>query len=205
WEDAVSEEWRYFNAQAEEFNTELESTGLVAVPGTEHTWYDYSGHINAFNTDWQVAAQSAGTHPAAGFWGIGNMMMDLPMFYARMAEDPDAWGQFNHPNPEGGGNFFDYNHLTPEADSRMNTIEVRGDAVFREEYTLALDAGWHIAPVYGGDDHDDRWGRRPEVTGIWADEQSEEALYDAVADRSVYTSKDTNAQLLVRGNEQMMG
>ncbi|WP_168211848.1 alkaline phosphatase [Ruania zhangjianzhongii] len=205
WEDAISEEWRLVNAQAQEFNADVESTGLVAVPGTEHTWYDFAGHINSFNTDWLATAHSGGTHNAAGVWGIGNMMFDLPMFYARMAEDPGAWGQFNHPAPGGGGNFFDFNHITPEADSRMHTIEVRADDRFREEYTIALDAGWHIAPVYGDDEHHDRWGENAAVTGIWAQAQSQEALYDAVRQRSVYTTKDNNAQLLVRGNGEMMG
>lgn len=205
WREAVSQEWRYLNEQAEEFNKNVDSTGLIAVPGTEHTWYDYSGHSNSFNTDWLVTAQSAGNHNAAGVWGIGNLMFDLPMYYARLAEDPGALGQFNHPAPDGGGNFFDFTHLTPEADARMNTIEVRSDDRFREEFTKALDAGWHIAPVFGGDEHHDRWGENPAVTGIWTTEHSEEGLYEAFRNRTVYTTKDTNAQLMVRGNGEVMG
>ncbi|WP_256840134.1 alkaline phosphatase [Ornithinimicrobium faecis] len=205
WRDAVSAEWRKFNEQAEEFNKHVDSTGLIAIPGTEHTWYDYAGHSNSFNTDWLATAQSSGDHAAAGVWGIGNMMFDLPMYYARLAEDPGALGQFNHPAPGNGGNFFDFTHLTPEADARMNTIEVRADDRFREEFTKALDAGWHIAPVFGADEHDDRWGENAEVTGIWASEQTEEALYESFRNRTVYTTKDTNAQLLVQGNGEMMG
>ncbi|MGP9539072.1 metallophosphoesterase [Brachybacterium sp. AOP43-C2-M15] len=205
WRDAVSQEWRLLHEQAEEFNKDVESTGLIAIPGTEHTWYDYSGHSNSFNTNWLVTAQSGGDHHAAGFWGIGHLMFDLPMFYARLAEDPGALGQFNHPNPVGGGNFFDFTHLTPEADARMNTIEVRGDDAFREEYTLALDAGWHVGPVYGDDEHHDRWGENDPVTGIWATAQTEEALYEAFRNRALYVSKDRNAQLLVRGNGEIMG
>ncbi|MGO1972135.1 MAG: metallophosphoesterase [Propionibacteriaceae bacterium] len=205
WRDAVSQEWRRMNEQAEEFNKDVESTGLIAVPGAEHTWYNFAGHSNSFNTDWLATAQSAGGRGAPGSWGIGNMMFDLPMYYARLAADPGALGQFNHPAPIEVGNFFDFNHLTPEADARMNTIEVRADDRFREEFTKALDAGWHVAPVFGDDEHDDRWGENGTVTGIWASEQSEEALYESFRNRSVYTTKDTNAQLLVHGNDAMMG
>lgn len=205
WRDAVSQEWRLLHEQAEEFNQDVESTGLIAIPGTEHTWYDFSGHSNSFNTNWLATAQSGGDHSAAGLWGIGHLMFDLPMFYARLARDPGALGQFNHPNPDGGGNFFDFTHLTPEADARMNTIEVRGDDAFRQEYTKALDAGWHVGPVYGDDEHHDRWGENAPVTGIWATAQTEEALYEAFRNRTLYVSKDHNAQLLVRGNGEMMG
>ena len=205
WRDAVSQEWRLLHEQAEEFNKDVETTGLIAIPGTEHTWYDYSGHSNSFNTDFLVTAQSGGDHKAAGLWGIGHLMFDLPMFYARLAEAPGALAQFNHPNPDSGGNFFDFTHLTPEADSCMNTIEVRADDAFRHEYTLALDAGWHVAPVYGDDEHHDRWGENDAVTGIWATEQSEDALYAAFRNRSLYVSKDRNAQLMVRGNGEIMG
>ncbi|MGO1972815.1 MAG: alkaline phosphatase [Propionibacteriaceae bacterium] len=205
WRNAVSAEWRKFNQQAEEFNKNVDETGLIAVPGTEHTWYDFAGHSNSFNTDWLATAQSAGDHKAAGVWGIGNLMFDLPMYYARLAADPGALGQFNHPAPGIGGNFFDFTHLTPEADERMNTIEVRADDRFREENTKALDAGWHIAPVFGADEHHDGWGTIDTVTGIWAEEQTEEALYEAFRNRSVYTTKDSNAQLLVKGNDKMMG
>lgn len=205
WRDAVSQEWRLLHEQAEEFNRDVATTGLIAVPGTEHTWYDYSGHSNSFNTDFLVTAQSAGDHNAAGFWGIGSLMFDLPMFYARLAKADGALAQFNHPNATGGGNFFDFTHLTPAADSVMNTIEVRGDDAFRAEYILALDGGWHVAPVYGDDEHHDRWGENDPVTGIWASEQTEEALYEAFRNRSLYVSKDHNAQMLVRGNGKIMG
>ncbi|WP_089213655.1 hypothetical protein [Streptosporangium subroseum] len=56
WRDADSAEWRSLHESAAKFNAAQDD--LVAVPAVENTWYDGTGHINVFNTDWHVTARA---------------------------------------------------------------------------------------------------------------------------------------------------
>src|SRR5699024_11235988 len=58
----------------------------------------------------------------------------------------------------------------------------------------ALDAGWHLAPVWSGDEHNATWVTgNPAHTGVWAEEHSIDSLYQAMRDRSMYTTFDVDA------------
>ena len=99
WRDAVSQEWRLLHEQAEEFNQDVETTGLIAVPGTEHTWYDFSGHSNTFNTNWLATAQSGGDHKAAGLWGIGHLCSTCRCSTPAWPGTPGRWASSTTPIP----------------------------------------------------------------------------------------------------------
>ncbi|KDA05993.1 metallophosphoesterase [Microbacterium sp. CH12i] len=206
-EHARSEEWNYLKSGAERHN-ESGDSDLVAVPGEEVTWYDATGHINLFNAEWFVTApgyvRGSGDN-LGGVFPTGDFMYDLPTFYARLALDDDVIGQFNHPSPTGKGNFGGFTNLTPEADARMSLFEHKGPG-YDGQWQLALDSGWHLAPVFNGDEHSASWvTSNPALTGVWADEKSLDAVHRAMRERSMYSTLDENAILAFSGNDQMMG
>ncbi|WP_129711098.1 CehA/McbA family metallohydrolase [Haloactinopolyspora alba] len=202
WRDAVSDEWRHLHEASASFNAAQDE--LVTIPAEEITWYDDSGHINLFNTDWLTTARSEGDSLSFGA-ATGDLKYDLPTFYARLKQDPDAIAQFNHPDPDGKGNFAAFGHLDREVDERMQLIEVK-NATNLAQYQLALDAGWHLAPVWNGDEHSANWVTGNEsTTGVWAEQKSQNAAYQAMRDRSMYSTQDVDTVLTYSGNGQMMG
>ncbi|QOR70157.1 metallophosphoesterase [Ruania alkalisoli] len=206
WRDADSEEWRWVHEQAEAYNASQDD--LVAVPSIENTWYDGTGHINVFNTDWHATARATQQGNSDGFansFGTGDLKYDMYTFFARLKLDPDAIAQFNHPRSTGKGNFFDFNGLDPVVDERIELIEVRDEAQFAE-FQNALDVGWHLGPVWNGDEHSANWVTSSEsITGIWAREHSLDGLYAAMQDRSVYSTQDVNTVLAFGAGDAIMG
>ncbi|MFG1750978.1 metallophosphoesterase [Streptosporangium sandarakinum] len=206
WRDADSAEWRYLHESAAKFNAGQD--GLVAVPAIENTWYDGTGHINVFGADWHVTARATEKGSVDGYgnaFGTGDMKYDYFTFLARLKRDPKAIGQFNHPSTASKGEFFGFKGLDPAADERMELIEVKSaDAV--GEFQKALDAGWHLAPTWNGDEHSATWvSGNPSITGVWAGGHSLDSLYAAMRDRSLYSTADVNAVLAFGGNDKLMG
>ena len=73
-------------------------------------------------------------------------------------------------------------------------------------YTKALDQGWHVSPVFGGDEHKGNWGMvQPHVTGMWGDNLTREGLYEAMRNHRTYVSFDRNLEMAVSAKGQMMG
>ncbi|GAB2480055.1 hypothetical protein GCM10027063_22610 [Promicromonospora xylanilytica] len=203
---ADSTEWRRVHEQAEEFNAAQDD--LVAIPSIENTWYDGTGHINTFNAPWHVTARATSKGSVDGFtnsFGTGDMKYDLYTYFARLKQDQDAIGQFNHPSPTSKGNFFGFNGLTEQVDASMGLIEVKS-AGQASQYQDALDKGWHLGPVYSGDEHSATWvSGNPAITGVWATDKSPEGLYAAMRNRSTYSTLDVNAQLGFGANGRLMG
>ncbi|MGO1769298.1 MAG: CehA/McbA family metallohydrolase [Microbacterium sp.] len=206
--EAESEEWRHLKDGVLAHNVSG-SSDLVVDTGEEVTWYDGSGHMNVFGAEWLLTAPGyvrGSSDALGGTFPLGDYMYDLPTFYARLAQDPDAFAQFNHPSPTGKGNFWDFDHLTPEADAAVPLFEHKGGAAYDAQWRLALDRGWHVAPTYSGDEHSDNWVvSDPALTGVWAEEHTVEGLHEAMRERSVYMTPDENAVLGFSGNGQMMG
>lgn len=206
WRDADSAEWRYLHERAEKFNSSQDE--LVAVPSIENTWYDGTGHINVFDADWHATSRATTKGSVDGFgnsFGTGDLKYDYFTFLARMKQDPDAIGQFNHPSPTSKGNFFGFAGLDPVADDRMELIEIKSEAQIAE-FEKALEAGWHLAPVWNGDEHSADWvSGNPSITGVWAAGQDLESLFSAMQDRSLYSTQDVNAVLGFGSGESIMG
>ncbi|GIP36092.1 hypothetical protein J2TS4_53020 [Paenibacillus sp. J2TS4] len=197
--DSYSEEYKILHEQSDAHNS---NNKFITLPGTEVTWYDGAGHINLFNAAWFARTHGQG---ADGTWGWGDIKYDLPTFYARLAQDPDAIAQFNHPRTSGDWSFFEFKHYNKDVDRNLNMMEYKSSGNF-EPYIKALDRGWHISPVFGGDEHKGNWGTvQPHVTGIWADHLSRDGLYEAMRNRRTYVSFDRNLEMTVSANGQMMG
>ena len=206
WREADSEEWRWVHEQAEQYNAEHDD--LTVIPAIENTWYDGTGHINVFNADWHATARATEQGSVDGYpneFGTGDLKYDMYTFFARLKLDPEAIAQFNHPNPSNKGNFFEFNGLDPVVDERIELIEVKDENQY-EQYQLALETGWHLGPVFNGDEHSDNWVTSDEsITGIWTDEHSPDGLYSAMRDRSVYSTQDVNTVLAFGADEAIMG
>lgn len=206
WRDAASAEWRYVHEQADAFNASQDE--LVAVPGIENTWYDGTGHINVFNTDWKATARAQSAGSIDGFangFGTGDMKYDMYTFFARLKQDPDAIAQFNHPSTTSKGNFFGFNGLDREVDDRIDLIEVKIAGQI-PQYQLALDKGWHLAPVFNGDEHQPNWVQSAKpITGIWAADHSLDSLYAAMRARTLYSTQDPDVVLGFGANGRPMG
>ncbi len=199
YKQSYSDEYKILHQQSEEHN---QNNQFITLPGTEVTWYDDAGHINLFNTEWFPRTYGKG---ADGTWGWGNQKYDLPTFYARLAQDPDAIAQFNHPSASGKGNFFDFKHYNPDVDKNMNLFEYKYSSHF-DTFIMALDKGWHIAPTFGGDEHKGSWGTvQPNVTGLWTKQFSRKGIYDAMKNRRTFSSFDRNFELAFSANNQIMG
>ncbi|NLZ55911.1 MAG: metallophosphoesterase [Clostridiaceae bacterium] len=196
--DALSEDWRVKHATADQYN---EDGKFVAITGEEITWYDNSGHINLYNTAWKITAFAKTRYT----WvGSGDVKYDLPTFYARLAQDPNAIAQFNHPNPTGKGDFWTFSHYTKEADAQMHLFEYNSTG-YLGAFQNCLDAGWHVAPTWNADEHSANWGSSAARTGVWADDKTRESLYKAFRERTVYSSFDKNFQLTFSANDAFMG
>ncbi|WP_144276683.1 metallophosphoesterase [Parenemella sanctibonifatiensis] len=199
WRTAASQEWRRYRQGVQDYNAA--QSELVLGSGYEMTWYDGTGHLNVFNTDWLLTANS----PKGGGWGTGAIMNDLPTVYARIAQDPGALAQFNHPGATGWGDFYDFNHLTPQADRHVTMFEYK-TTDYHSQWVMALDNGWHLSPTYSGDEHRRAWVTgNPAITGVWTDDHSPEGLYDAMRERRTFASFDDNAELKFSANGQIMG
>ena len=196
--DALSDDWRFLHETADRYN---QDGGFVAIAGEEITWYDQSGHMNLFNTDWKVTAFAK----TRWDWvGSGDVKYDLPTFYARLAQDPEAIAQFNHPNPTGKGDFWSFTHYNKEVDAQLNLFEYKV-AAYLPTFQNCLDAGWHVSPTWNGDEHSATWGDDAPRTGIWTDSKTRDGLYKAFRERSTYSTLDANFELTFSANDQFMG
>lgn len=198
-QDSYSKEYKLLHEQSDAHNRDNE---FITLPGTEVTWYDESGHINLFNAPWFARTHGVG---ADGTWGWSDIKYDLPTFYARLAQDPHAIAQFNHPRLSGNWSFNEFKHYNRDVDRNLNMIEYKSSNDFAV-YTKALDQGWHVSPVFGGDEHKGNWGVvQPHVTGMWGDNLTREGLYEAMRNHRTYVSFDRNLEMAVSAKGQMMG
>ena len=75
-----------------------------------------------------------------------------------------------------------------------------------EQYILALDKGWHVAPTNNQDNHKGRWGNANDARDvILADDFSEAGIYEAIQARRMYATEDKNLEIDYTVNNQMMG
>lgn len=198
-QDSYSDEYKLLHEQSDAHNHDHQ---FITLPGTEVTWYDEAGHINLFNAPWFARTHGVG---ADGTWGWSDIKYDLPTFYARLAQDPNAIAQFNHPRSSGNWSFNEFKHYNRDVDRNLNLMEYKSSNDFAI-YTKALDRGWHVSPVFGGDEHKGNWGMvQPHVTGMWGKKLTREGLYEAMRNHRTYVSFDRNLEMAVSAKGQMMG
>ncbi|MEG1255424.1 CehA/McbA family metallohydrolase [Clostridium sp.] len=176
---------------------------FTAIYGYEMTWSGSTGgwgHMNTFNTP--------------GFETRTNKSMDLQTYYNTLQTQPQSVSQLNHPGKT-FGDFADFGFYSQGADKVVNLIEVgngegpiRGSGYFPsyEYYTRALDKGWHVAPTNNQDNHKGKWFTANTArTVIVAGDNSRDSLYEAMSDKQVYASEDSNMTIDYTVNGAIMG
>ena len=173
---------------------------FVGLFGFEMTWPEdkHLGHISTFNTPgWQTRDQEA----------FENVPTALENYYEALTTVPGSVSQFNHPDTI-HGDFERFDHYSPKYDEVISLLEIAGEdgAVDCEYYHLALDKGWHVAPANNQNNHVGSWGDASDArTVILAKTLTEEALYDAMKDRRVYATQDSDLAVFYELNGAVMG
>ena len=204
----ASHSWKTYKDTIAQFN-EDNAGSMVAIGGFEMTWSGGPGHINTFNTPGIVSRNNK---------TLNNKTDDAGMkaYYALLSqtEGANSISQFNHPGTT-FGNFKDFSYWNPVIDSRMYMVEVgNGEGQIGaggyypsyEQYIMALDKGWHLAPTNNQDNHQGKWGNANDARDvILTDNFTEEGIYNAIRALRMYATEDKNLELGYTVNGLMMG
>ncbi|WP_191434104.1 S-layer homology domain-containing protein [Flavonifractor sp. An112] len=200
--------WNAYTGAINAFNQE-HAGEVVALAGFEMTWSGGPGHINTFNTPGIVSRNNT---------TLNNKTADAGMkaYYALLSNEnlADSISQFNHPGTT-FGNFSDFGYYDPIIDTRMHLVEVgNGEGAIGaggyypsyEQYIMALDKGWHVAPTNNQDNHKGKWGNANDARDVvLTDNFSEEGIYEAIRNYRVYATEDKNLEINYTLNGQLLG
>ena len=200
--------WKSYKDAVAAFNAD-NAGSMVAIAGFEMTWSGGPGHINTFNTPGIVSRNNT---------TLNNKTKDagLQAYYKLLSqtEGLDSISQFNHPGTT-FGNFIDFGYWDAVVDTRMYMVEVgNGEGQIGaggyypsyEQYIMALDKGWHVAPTNNQDNHKGRWGNANDARDvILTDDFTEDGIYAALRARRMYATEDKNLELDYTVNGNMMG
>ncbi len=201
--------WAAYNNAIDDFNAS--SPDRIALAGYEMTWSGGPGHINTFNTPGIVSRNNKTLNDKTGDAG-------LQAYYQLLIEagnnSVQSINQLNHPGTT-FGNFSDFAYYTPMLDNYVQLVEVgNGEGQIGaggyypsyEQYIMALDKGWHVAPTNNQDNHKGSWGNANDARNvIYADSLTEEGLFDAIRDRRLYATEDKNLEISYTLDGHMMG
>ena len=200
--------WNEYKSAVAAFNKE-NAGSMVAIAGFEMTWSGGPGHINTFNTPGIVSRNNTTLNSKTKDAG-------LQAYYKLLSqtEGVDSISQFNHPGTT-FGNFIDFGYWDAVVDTRMYMVEVgNGEGQIGaggyypsyEQYIMALDKGWHVAPTNNQDNHKGRWGNANDARDvILTDDFTEDGIYAALRARRMYATEDKNLDLDYTVNGNMMG
>ena len=199
--------WKNYRKTVADFNAS--QTDVIAIAGFEMTWSGGPGHINTFNSPGIVSRNNTTLNQKTNDAGMKS-------YYALLSkpEGAETLSQFNHPGKT-FGNFTDFSYWDAVTDSRIFLVEVgNGEGQIGaggyypsyEQYIMALDKGWHVAPTNNQDNHKGRWGNANDARDvILTDDFSEEGIYQAIRDMRVYATEDKNLEVYYTVNEQPLG
>ena len=203
-----SHSWATYKNTVAAFNA-ANAGKMVAIAGFEMTWSGGPGHINTFNTPGIVSRNNT---------TLNNKTKDagLQAYYKLLSqtEGVNSISQFNHPGTT-FGNFIDFGYWDAVVDTRMYMVEVgNGEGQIGaggyypsyEQYIMALDKGWHVAPTNNQDNHKGKWGNANDARDvILTDDFTEDGIYEALRARRMYATEDKNLELDYTVNGNMMG
>ena len=206
WEEA-QQTAEYYDSLSDDF---------VAGFGYEMTWSGGPGHINVFNSLGIVSRNNAELNNKtnnAGMLAFYDLMVDANA-KEKTQTGGTISGQFNHPGVT-FGTFDTFTGYTEARDEIMNLIEVgNGDGAIGsggyfpsyQYYDQCLSLGWHVAPTNNQDNHKGLWGDANTArTVILTDDFTEAGLYEAMAQRHVYSTEDHNLSIIYYLEEVLQG
>ena len=200
--------WKSYKDAVAAFNAE-NAGSMVAIAGFEMTWSGGPGHINTFNTPGIVSRNNT---------TLNNKTKDAGLqAYYKLLSQTEGANSISQVNPPGTtfGNFIDFGYWDAVVDTRMYMVEVgNGEGQIGaggyypsyEQYIMALDKGWHVAPTNNQDNHKGRWGNANDARDvILTDDFTEDGIYEALRARRMYATEDKNLELDYTVNGNMMG
>lgn len=171
-------------------NQFTENGRFVAIAGQEFGSLSAFGHFSVFE------ANSLYPYSVNG----------LVLFYNWINENK-VLAQFNHPRT-GDFNSLEYNRNGDNYATMFEIVNGSGTYTpyYEELYILALNNGWHIAPVANQDNHRKKWGNATTtqgqipLTGIWADTLTKEKILEAMEKKRLYAVevKPANDRMYLR-------
>lgn len=191
--NTANQQWLNGKAEAAKATTD----NFLCDYGYEMTWAGGPGHMNTYNT--------------AGFVSRNNTILNdktndngMQAYYQLLKNTSSSITQFNHPG-ETFGNFSDFAYYDPVLDQRINLIEVgNGEGAVGsggyfesiDQYILALDKGWHLAPTNNGDNHKKGWGTSNTcATVVYTNDFTMSGIYQAMQDRSVWATENRDLDI----------
>jgi hypothetical protein len=206
--DSLSK-WNQYTSAIDTFN-ETNDVSKSALAGFEMTWSGGPGHINTFNSDGLISRNNTALNSKSSDSG-------LKLYYETLIANTDPLAnlsQFNHPGKT-FGTFADFAYWMPVYDNKMVMVEVgNGEGAVGSggyfpsynEYTKALDKGWHVAPSNNQDNHKGSWGNANTArTVVLTDDFSETGILTAMKNMSIYTTEDKNLNISFSVNDLIMG
>lgn len=196
------------------FKYARDTSGLDFIAVTDHVNKLTSTEYKQCKTA-ADAANDPGTYVAfcgyeSQFGGHGNFLFapaiitmptSVKAFYSALVACTGCVGQINHPaSVKFTWTDWTYNKA---GDTRLDTIEMANFAL--DEYVKALDAGWHVAPVWNSDTHSANWGSSARRTVIFAKELKRTELRAAMRAHRTNAADDKNAALIFKAEGCWMG
>jgi hypothetical protein len=127
---------------------------------------------------------------------------DFRQFYATLAACEECIGQFNHPARESDVQDWNDYEYHEDAARQMSLFEMSGGADTWSELFRVLDAGWHVGPAFGQDNHEKDWGTKNEGrTGVLLQNLTLPELREALSARRTFASWDRNASISLHSED----
>ncbi|MCL2843654.1 MAG: chitobiase/beta-hexosaminidase C-terminal domain-containing protein, partial [Oscillospiraceae bacterium] len=191
-----SNAWEVSRAAAE---AAREEGVFLSTTGFEFTWGGGPGHMNTFNTTGWVCRRNAWLNIG------GNNDQRLLNYYELLRNTPESVSMFNHPGTT-FGNFNNFAHFDPQTAARIPLIEVAngsgaigmgGYFPAYEQFTMALDRGWLLAPANSQDNHTGNFGFANEGrVAIYTNNFTYEGMWQALRDRAAYSTEIRDMEII---------
>lgn len=189
-----SRKWVDIQRMSEE---KTEDGEFLALFGAETTWYNQFGHMNTYNMEFFLNAYETKYN-------------DVQTYYDTVKQYPDSIQQWNHPWSCGDRHLDSFEPYDPKLDEVLHLIEI--NTIESKElgglyyYVMALDKGWHVAPVGSQDNHHGQWGTENTLrTGVLVDKLTREHFFDAVRNHRIYFTSALHLKVWFKVNGAIMG
>lgn len=183
--------------------TDAATPAYVTDYGYEMTWSGGPGHMNTFNTTGFVSRNNSTLNNKTNDAG-------LQTYYQMLKQTPGSISMLNHPGAT-FGNFANFGYHDNAIDDKVTLVEagngegaVGSGGYFRsvDQYILALDKGWHVAPTNNGDNHKKGWGTsNTAATVVYTNDFTLSGIYQALHDRSVWSTENRDLDVTYHLND----
>ena len=186
--------WRDLKAASEKATEEGKFVGLY---GSETTWYNQFGHMNIYCADFFLNSYEFKFDKAEAY-------------YSTLKNFPGLISQWNHPWSCGNRHFDMFEPYDAKLDEitytiELNNVEMSGYDVIKY-YVIALDKGWHLAPVGNQDNHGENWGTWNGIrTGLFARRLTAADIFDAMKNFRTYFTGTPGFRVTYTMNGQLQG